>query len=394
MRKISKQNFKSFFMWVIIFALTLIISMSGAYAYFTATAEKKQSSLTTGIIKVGFVADSTKIVETGSSTQVATKIVPGSSVTYQGLVQNTGTADMYAVLECHVTVDGNTVQTQYYTATGTKLTYEDAQNAFTTGATPIAVNATSQFKIEFVFDTGYDNSYKNKSATLQVVARAIQQSHLTAVQATNQLLSGYIPADALPAAYTRVEYIETAGEAYLDTGVYPAEVQNLGLDMKYDSLAYGKWMFGSRSSYGSADTYGIYISSSNEYGLQIGGATGSNRFAISKPTTGLHTLKIMQSKVYFDGTDAKVSITATTTASTKKYPMWLGTINQANTADSGQNRNFIGKIYYFTLYSGTDLVRKMIPCKNSAGVAGMYDMSTKTFYASKTSTAFTAGPTV
>ena len=393
MRKISKQNFKSFFMWVIVFALTLVISMGGAYAYFTASTEKKQASATTGIISVGF-SDDTKLVEssTGSSSNI--KIVPGSTVSYHGYVKNTGTAAMYAVLECNVTVDSKIVQTQYYTATGTKLSYSDAQNTFTTDATAIAIGGQSQFNILFTFDKTYDNSYKNKTAKLQVVARAIQQSHLTAVQATNQLLSGYIPVDALPAAYTRVEYIETAGEAYLDTGVYPAEVQNLGLDMKYDSSAYGKWMFGSRSSYGSADTYGIYMSSSNEYGLQIGGATGSNRFTISKPTTGLHTLKIMQSKVYFDGTDAKVSITATTTASTKKYPMWLGTINHANTADSGQNRNFIGKIYYFTLYSGTDLVRKMIPCKNSAGVAGMYDMSTKTFYASKTSTAFTAGPTV
>ena len=395
MRKISKQNFKSFFMWVIIFALTLIISMSGAYAYFTATAEKQQSSLTTGIIKVGFVADSTKIVETGSSTQVATKIVPGSSVTYQGLVQNTGTADMYAVLECHVTVDGNTVQTQYYTATGTKLTYEDAQNAFTTDATPIAVNATSQFKIEFVFDTGYDNSYKNKSATLQVVARAIQQSHLTAVQATNQLLSGYIPADALPAAYTRLEYITTQYDstskkgAYLDTGVYPSTTTNIGVEMKYQTSTSGVWMFGSRTSMTSTDNFGLFSNNTTQFWAQVGGSSSTTGGRFNYTVTGTHTIKLTTKDFTYDGNKSTFTTSLTGTA---KYPLVIGTMNSAGSID---NRYFVGNIYYCNIYSGDTLLKKYIPCKrNTDGKVGLYDAVSKEFKVSSNSSYdFVAGPT-
>lgn len=180
-------------MWVITFALTLVVSMGSAYAYFTATAEKKQSSLTTGIIKIGF--GDTTLTTSGSGGVINTRIVPGSQVEYNGIVQNTGNANMYSVLECSVYVEGSAdpIQTQYYTATGTQLAYSDSQHQFTTGATPIAVGGSKQFVIYFTFDSSYGNEYKNKTAQLKVVAYGIQQSHVTALEATNILLKDKTP---------------------------------------------------------------------------------------------------------------------------------------------------------------------------------------------------------
>lgn len=188
MRKFTLNTFKSIFVWVVTFALTLLLSMGSAYAYFTATAQKKQSSATTGIIKIGL--SDTTLSTTASGSLVSTKIVPGSQVAYSGIVQNTGTANMYAVLECSVHVDNTLVQTSYYTADGTKLAYSNSSNAYTTEATPIAVGGSKAFILYFTFDPTYGNEYKNKSAQLKVVAHGIQQSHVTALEATNILLNG------------------------------------------------------------------------------------------------------------------------------------------------------------------------------------------------------------
>ena len=139
-------------MWVIVFALTLVISMGGAYAYFTATATKKQSEMTTAIIKVALTDTQLKTTSEGSTT--ATKILPGSTINYSGKVQNTGNTDMYALLEFNVFVEGSDepIQTTYYTADGTKLVYSDSLKEYTTGATQIAANATKDFNLTFTFD--------------------------------------------------------------------------------------------------------------------------------------------------------------------------------------------------------------------------------------------------
>ena len=177
-------------MWVITFALTLIISMGGAYAYFTATATKKQSEMTTAIIKVALTDTQLKTTSEGSTT--ATKILPGSTINYSGKVQNTGNTDMYALLEFNVFVEGSDepIQTTYYTADGTQLVYSNSSSAYTTEATPIAVGSSKAFILYFTFDPTYGNEYKNKSAQLKVVAHGIQQSHVTALEATNILLNG------------------------------------------------------------------------------------------------------------------------------------------------------------------------------------------------------------
>lgn len=178
-------------MWVIVFALTLVISMGGAYAYFTATATKKQSEMTTAIIKVALTDTQLKTTSEGSTT--ATKILPGSTINYSGKVQNTGNTDMYALLEFNVFVEGSNepIQTTYYTADGTQLVYSDSLKEYTTGATQIAASATKDFNLTFTFDKTYGNEYKGKTATLKVTAHAIQFRNIaSAVAATNLLLDG------------------------------------------------------------------------------------------------------------------------------------------------------------------------------------------------------------
>lgn len=367
-------------MWVIVFALTLVISMGGAYAYFTASTEKKQASATTGIIAVGF-SDDTKLVESSTGSYSNIKIVPGSTVSYHGYVKNTGTAAMYAVLECNVTVDSKIVQTQYYTATGTKLSYSDAQKTFTTDATAIAIGGQSAFDILFTFDKTYDNSYKNKTAKLQVVARAIQQSHLTAVQATNQLLSGSMPVDSLPSSYTQLEYVEMTGAQWINTPFYVSGTTDnfiVETALKWTDISKRQLM-----GYDGGSTGYFGINEVAKY--EIGGSVST----ISANTTSFDSLQVIRDKtnkiwsMYVNNSLAKTS-----TVDAKEGIMTIGTFgNLSNYACSAQMK-------YFKIYQDGAMKYCYIPAKNSSGVAGMYETVNGVWYPSKTSTAFVAGPEV
>ncbi|MBQ9657934.1 MAG: hypothetical protein IJV31_04100, partial [Clostridia bacterium] len=46
---------------------------------------------------------------------------------------------------------------------------------------------------------------------------------------------------------------------------------------------------------------------------------------------------------------------------------------------------------YFKIYINDSIVRDFIPCKNSEGKAGLYDLVKNKFYSSQTGTEFIAG---
>lgn len=366
-------------MWVIVFVLTLVVSMGGAYAYFTATAEKRQASATTGIIKVGFSND-TKLVETSTGSSSNIKIVPGSTVNYNGHVQNTGTADMYALLECNVRVDDKIVQTQYYTATGEKMAYSDSQKNFTTEATPIAVGAQSQFSISFTFDKNYGNEYKGKSAKLQVVAHAIQQSHLTALQATNQLLSDVAPVDSLPSNYTELKYIEATGSQWFAT--------DFAVDSSTDNFIVEtsiKWtQSGTRQLMGYSGSSSGYFGVRADMKYELAGNVSGN---ISASTTSFDSIKVIRNKtsniwsMYVNNSLAgKSSIDAVS------GKMTVGSLYQSETT-----YKCYCQIRYFKIYQDGALKYNLIPSQNSAGAVGMYDTVNNKFYTSTSGTAFVAG---
>lgn len=382
MRKFTLSTFKSIFVWVVTFALTLLLSMGSAYAYFTATAQKKQSSATTGIIKIGL--SDTTLSTTASGSLVSTKIVPGSQVAYSGIVQNTGTANMYAVLECSVYVDNTLVQTAYYTADGTQLVYSNSSNAYTTEATPIAVGGSKTFILYFTFDTTYGNEYKNKSAQLKVVAYGIQQSHLTALEATNILLNGTGGGTiSLPSTYTQLEYVEMNGKQWFDTDFQvTADTDNFIVEtsVKWTNTAKRQLM-----GYSSNVSGYFGINANGKY--EIGANTG---VGISASTTSFDNLKVIRNKTN--------SIWAFYVNNNllKKYGAPDGRSGKFQVGclvSYSEYANYC-KMKYFNIYQDGVVKYNLVPAKNSAGVAGMYDTVNDKFYTSTSGTAFIAGPEV
>ena len=55
------------------------------------------------------------------------------------------------------------------------------------------------------------------------------------------------------------------------------------------------------------------------------------------------------------------------------------------------NRVYTIKIYYLKIFENNNMIFYFIPCKNSEGKAGLYDLVENKFYSSETGTDFIAG---
>lgn len=363
-------------MWVIVFALTLIISMGGAYAYFTATATKKQSEMTTAIIKVALT--DTQLTTTASGSTTATKILPGSTVQYSGKVVNTGNADMYALLEFNVYVDGSIIQTTYYTAAGTKLVFSDSSQKYETGATQIKENASQDFNLSFTFDKTLGNEYKNKTATLKVTALAIQYRNIaSSVDATNLLLDGTSGnTETLPSNYTELAYIQANGAQYFDT-----DFQVTSSTDNYIIETSIMWTStSSRQLMGYSTASGYFGIRTDYYDL------GSKYDGRIKPdTTSYDKLRVVRSKtdnthkLYVNNNLAGQSAVDTYSG---KYQLF----------GLGSSYNCYCKMKYFKIYQDGAIKYNLVPAKDADGNVGMYDTVNNKFYTSTSGTAFVAGP--
>lgn len=370
-------------MWVIVFALTLVISMGGAYAYFTATATKKQSEMTTAIIKVALTDTQLKTTSEGSTT--ATKILPGSTISYSGKVQNTGNTDMYALLEFNVFVEGSNepIQTTYYTADGTQLVYSDSLKEYTTGATQIAASATKDFNLTFTFDKTYGNEYKGKTATLKVTAHAIQFRNIaSAVAATNLLLDGSTGGGVtnLPTNYTQLEYVEMNGKQWFDTDFQvTADTDNFIVEtsVKWTNTAKRQLM-----GYNGGVSGYFGINASGKY--EIGGATGAGITASTNSYDNLRAIRNKTNKIWslYVNNNLLRNYGAPDDRSGKF---------QVGCLISSSEYSCYCQMKYFKIYQNDELKYSLMPAKDATGVVGMYDTVNAKFYKSATSTDFVSG---
>lgn len=373
-------------MWVITFALTLVISMGGAYAYFTATATKKQSEMTTAIIKVALT--DTQLTTTSEGSTTATKILPGSTINYSGKVQNTGNTDMYALLEFNVFMEGSNepIQTAYYAPDGSKtkqIAYSDSLKEYTTGATQIAANATKDFNLTFTFDKTYGNEYKGKTATLKVTAHAIQFRNIaSAVAATNLLLDGSTGGGVtnLPSNYTQLAYIQSTGAQYFDTDFQvTASTDNFIIET---SIMWTSTSSRQLMGYSGQST-GYFGINTNYY--EIGGS-GNGRI-IKPDTTSYAQLRLVRNKtnnVYNLYVDNNLAGQADIDNQSGKYQLFC-------LVGSTSYRCYC-KMTYFKIFQDGAIKYNLIPAKDATGVVGMYDTVNNKFYTSTSGTAFVAGP--
>lgn len=183
--------------------LMFFLSMASVYAYFTATATKKESELTTAIIRVGFTDDTAATISSNSITD-SSRIVPGETLKISGAVQNIGNSDIYTIIHYELftqKVNEEEIQIvdKYYTFDGSTMVeiaeLTSVNNSHTESARTLTADKTTMlgetvnFNLNHKFDFyEYDNTYQNGTVRYLVTAHAIQVANIDDAELATNLL--------------------------------------------------------------------------------------------------------------------------------------------------------------------------------------------------------------
>lgn len=185
----------------------------------------------------------------------------------------------------------------------------------------------------------------------------------------------------LPSGYTQLEYIESSGTQYIDTGFMPNQDTRIVMDAQFVSGAASQFLFGTRtSSYGV--NYSIFISTG---GLRSGYGNSTETFA---------SLTYTQRYV-FDKNKERCSVgTAQVTNASNIFQSALNLYLLA--CDEGGTAKYFGtvRIYAAQIYDNGVLIRDFVPCTITTGEAGLYDMVNGVFYVNAGTGLFAVGDVV
>lgn len=184
----------------------------------------------------------------------------------------------------------------------------------------------------------------------------------------------------LPAGYTQVEYIQSSGTQYIDTGFKPTAKTKIVADVEFTQKGSGYYsgyyISPSWFSFGVNSQFEFYMG--NTYAL--GPTAHTNRVTITMDAAN---------KTASVGSDSyAISYSSFTTAS---YTMPIFAMRRDASTIANHARM---KLYSFKIYDNGTLIRDFVPCKNASGTIGLYDMANNKFYANAGTGTFTVGPEV
>lgn len=185
------------------------------------------------------------------------------------------------------------------------------------------------------------------------------------------------PSSRLPEGYAEVQYTQSTGTQYVDTGFKPNQDSRVLIKL-------------STSETGSHTVFGADIDwVDNGFALGVGFTHyGKETGTISGLNNGSpHEVDFNKNIISMDG-----STVLTMGASTFSVPHNLALF--ANNRAGGIQEKTTMALYYCRIYDGNTIIRDYIPCKNAGGAVGLYDLIGQKFYGNAGTGSFTAGPVV
>ena len=188
---------------------------------------------------------------------------------------------------------------------------------------------------------------------------------------------------SLPSGYKRLEYIQSSGTQYIDTGFKPNNNTRVLCDIDIDtSNATTAAIFGSRDSTSSSNkSFVLWKISATAFRSDL----GSKSIQVTVTPSGRHSIDKNKAVCTVDDT----SDTNTSDTFQASYNLTLFAVNGAGTIDS---RRVIAKLYSCKVYDNGTLIRDFIPCLKSDGSVGLWDDVNSVFYGNAGTGTFTAGP--
>lgn len=187
-----------------------------------------------------------------------------------------------------------------------------------------------------------------------------------------------------------VEYLESTGEQYIDTGYNPgANGGRFTFDVEFLSLysGYGGIVLGSRSSQNSRNW--AIVNGAIKQQIGYGNTFSNLDFESSGKLQRQKTYIESDSYIYECSNDSsveKLSLPIQTFSNTANIYLFGGN----NMGSLFSSYKFAGKIKYAKLYDSDNLVRDLIPCYKD-GVACMVDKLTGTAYINQGTGSFSVG---
>ena len=190
----------------------------------------------------------------------------------------------------------------------------------------------------------------------------------------------------VPYEYTQLEYVQSNGEQYIDTGIGYNSTQKIELDLKV--------------KYNRVDVSNQIMGFTGHAGCGIGLSPQANFWLDGQATVTSNTSTIHNLEWYVNGTNWSRTINHTAYTSTNANTNTTNNLFLFACARIAAEPTNIQYKCYCNLYSARikineEVVREFIPCcRNSDGVVGMYDIINKQFYISNSGIMLKAGPIV
>ena len=213
----------------------------------------------------------------------------------------------------------------------------------------------------------------------QVTALTIPEGSVKQVSANGVVLWRK---SLLPSDYTQLEYIESTGTQWIDTGIATTN-NNLGFMLEAVPLTSADvYPMGSRATNGGTRFFGVRSVASDifSYGWSFYQTAPASQSYVNVRTT--MSLNWLNSKKATIGNDSKDLATA-------------NIANGRNITLFGINGQLLwtGRIYRAQISEGNEITANFIPVmRNSDGKVGMYDTVTQQFFTNAGTGEFIAGP--
>lgn len=187
----------------------------------------------------------------------------------------------------------------------------------------------------------------------------------------------------LPEGYTELEYIQSSGTQYIDTGFKPNQDTRVVINVTDVSASSGI-----ASLFGGRTTNGVSSFSMWAFSSVVRTDYGANILKTTQPYATVQSIDKNKNITILNGTEY------TQTYSTFQAGVSL-TLFAVNDGEIGVDNRMVSMcLYSCQIYDNGTLIRDYVPASSSSGTVGLYDTVNGVFYQNAGSGAFTAGPEV
>lgn len=190
----------------------------------------------------------------------------------------------------------------------------------------------------------------------------------------------------LPSGYTELQYIESSGTQYIDTGIKPNQDTQVTarLMLLGSTIAY---LFGARgdSDEGYNNRYGILYTSDHLFRSDYNTGNGPS-FSPDLKLNVAYTIDKDKNVCSMGG----FTVTSPEGVFQSPYNMFIGCVNEGGSPAYYASM----RIYAFSVAENDELVREYVPCISPSGEIGLYDLQAGEFFDNAGTGTFGAGPEV